>query len=613
MGKWDLLPNEVLTCVFQKLTYRDLYQCMPVNQNWLTVTQMIMYKDISIDIGFTDEIYSNAMLNTLVNSPFSPGFWVRKFSVARIKVPDNVFSMDPKNDPLHLPITHCPLVEELCFERTNYVFEMEWIYLRKVLEQHAGWKLRNIARNYDAKDYLQYYTCALIMADSLRQFQLKSRIGNDKYEAHFKEFSKLDSLTISRRVAENIIQCDPIISSIPTLTEINATFYIPPTTQPKSTNPLLNLSDIGKQKYSNIKSMQLRDLPLSSDAELVYLISKFNQLDHLTIKFGKGKPWPLNKITIPVLREFFAFIDKIPEHTVTFKDIDIMTVLVEYYKYQSGSRKYILELFITNFLDKSGKSTSLEITNLNKEEEIIVLGYNLVGKEAKESIGKIKTAFYKIGSFLREAHITLTGKEPMVKDANTFLSIVFEYCQELEKVILSHGELTSAVINKKPIVAPINHFVFKKTLIDSFALTRLSFYLPYLEIFHLDNCAFSNFNYTKSSIRIVMEETRFGEFILSYTSTTIPGTMTVDKEFTDHVKRKKNLVFITIHFGKSRYFCGDPEYGELVHVSKKTYFEDLLKFQKLKNQFHTTTFLMSVKSMHCLTFITPQKTHRLLC
>lgn len=565
---------------------------------------MIIYKDISIDIGFTDEIYSNRMLDIIVNSPFSPGIWVRKITVARIKVPDNVFSMDPKNDPLHLLITHCPLVEEFCFERINYVFEMEWIYLRKVLEQHAGWKLRNVARNYNAKDYLQYYTCALTMANSLRHFYLKSKIGNDKYNDHFQEFTKLDSITISRKVAADIIQCEPILSSIPTLSEINATFYIPPTNQSRSYEPKLMLADVGKQQYPNIRSMQLKDLPLSSDAELTFLISKFTRLDYLQIRFGKGKPWPINKISMPVLREFFTFIDKIPQHTVTFKDIDIMTILVEYYSHQSKGQKRTLELCITNFLDKGGKSTSLEITNMDREEEIAVLGYNIVGNEVNERIAKIKTALYKIGHFLREAHITLTGNEPNTKDANTFLSILFEYCHALEKVVLSGGELTSKALSKPPKVAPIHHIVFRKTLIDTYALTRLSFYLPYLEIFKLDNCAFSNFNDTKGSIRIVMEETRFGEFILSYNNTAVPGAIT------DYV----NLVFITIHFGKkSRYYRSDPNNGEVMHVSKNLYFGDLLKFQRLKNQYTTTSFLISVKSMHCLNFITSQKTHRLLC
>lgn len=604
MDKWNLLPNEILTSIFQKLAYRELCQCMLVNQKWLTVAQMIIYKDISIDIGFTDEIYSNNMLNILVNSSFQPGLWVRKITVARIKVPDNVFSMDPKNDPLHLLITHCPRVEEFCFERINYVFETEWIYLRKVLEQHAGWKLRNIARNYNAEDYLQYYTCALTMADSLRHFYLKGKIENDQYKAHFQKFTMLDSINISRKVAADIIQCDPILSSIPTLSEINAAFYIPPPNQPRSYEPKLKLSDVAKQQYPNIKSMYLRDLPLSSEAELTYLISKFTHLDHLKIKFGKGKPWPINKISMPLWREFFAFIDKIPYHTVTFKDIDHMTVLVEYYSHQSQSRKRTLELHISNLLDKGGKYTSLEITNIDREEEMAVLGYNIVGNGVIERIAKIKTAMYKIGHFLREANVSLTGKEPMTKDANTFLSIIFEYCHALEKVVLSGGELTSKALNKTPKVAPIHHITFRRTLIDTYALTRLSFYLPYLEIFELENCSFSNFNDAKSSIQIVMEETRFGEFILSYTNTAVPGA----------VADCLNLVFITIRFGnKSRYYRSDPDDGELKHVSGNHYFGDLFRFQKLKRQYTTTTFLISVKSMHCLIFITSQKIYRLLC
>jgi hypothetical protein len=120
------LANELVLNISQNLPYKDLYQCLQVNKNWFKVAQLILYREISIDIGFQDEIYDNLMLNTLVHSKFTPGDRVKKVTITRLKVPDKIFAFDLYHDSLYLIMTYCPSVEEFCFEPSNFILTSEW-------------------------------------------------------------------------------------------------------------------------------------------------------------------------------------------------------------------------------------------------------------------------------------------------------------------------------------------------------------------------------------------------------------------------------------------------------------------------------------------------------
>lgn len=127
-------------------------------------------------------------------------------------------------------MTHCPSVEEFCFEPSNFILTSEWTYLSKVFQQQNSiWKLRNFAAYFASKDYMQYHACARLMRDTLTHYYLKKSLpDNNMYESHFKGFNCLTALSISRKVIENIVHSDKIISCLPKLINVEISFYIPP-------------------------------------------------------------------------------------------------------------------------------------------------------------------------------------------------------------------------------------------------------------------------------------------------------------------------------------------------------------------------------------------------
>lgn len=121
---------------------------------------------------------------------------------------------------------------------------------------------------------------------------------------------------------------------------------------------------------------------------------------------------------------------------------------------------------------------------MNTTEEKLVLGYNIVGDGANSRIEKIRTVFRNIGQLLDEVRVTLTVNIPITKDASTFVSIILQYCCQLERVVLSGGVLTCNALSCTARLPTIHNFVFKKTMIDSTGLTQLPVYLLPLEFFN---------------------------------------------------------------------------------------------------------------------------------
>jgi hypothetical protein len=154
---------------------------------------------------------------------------------------------------------------------------------------------------------MPYYACARLMRDTLTRYYLKKSLpGNNMYENHFKGFDRVTTLSISRKVIENIVRSDKIIFCLPKLINVEISFYIPPTNpNQRSRNNTAYKFTSETEIYPNIKSLTLKNTPLSSDNELLYIIDKFVKLIDLNIKFGKGKPWPITKITSEVLKTFF--------------------------------------------------------------------------------------------------------------------------------------------------------------------------------------------------------------------------------------------------------------------------------------------------------------------
>ncbi|KAG2228610.1 hypothetical protein INT48_008073 [Thamnidium elegans] len=485
-----------------------------------------------------------------------------------------MLDLDPLQDPLHLLITYCPLVEDFCFSRTNYIFQAEWQYLRSVLEQRRhDWHLINLATYFDRQDYDQYYNCALIMKNSLKQFYLKQKQLD--YGIHFKEFSQLTKLIISRRVIDNVVDLDSIVCHLPLLTYVDTEFYIPKTSQPNNRVP--NNIQYSQQPFTNIKELQSKNFPLSKDLDLLFIMQKFINLDIIKIAVGRGNPWPISRITPNVLQEFFRFICKSRICSVVFTDIDVIRALHLYFlslDHNDGN----FQVSFTNILDKGENTTSFHISS----EECVKIVYNLVGNSSNGRIIKAKQMLTGIQNYIRHLRVSLLGKHSIAKKIEEFLPLIFESCKELTKLTVCDGKLTGAMSNKLKKQSNIKELTFNKACIDLVQLPVIMNLFPYLDMFQLDNCQFLGDESTHSvtAIQLNMFETRFDTIKVSFKDIGMPG---IPKNKTDElgipvVPIKQNKVFITVNLAEdqmTKYYCGDVSVSNVMIVTRAAYYEHL--------------------------------------
>lgn len=599
------IPNELLTSIFKYLPNQDLYQCLFVCKLWLTSVQMELYKQITINIGFTDDIFETLIFNTLINSVYMPGQWVRKITVTRLKVPENMFDLDPLQDPLHLMITHCPLVEDFCFSRTNYIFQAEWQYLRSVLEQRkSDWRLINLATYFDREDYEHYYHCALIMKNSLRQFYLKRKQLN--YSTHFKELSQLTKLTISKRVIDKIVDLDSIVCHLPHLAHIDAEFYIPKTSEPN--NCQQRNVQYGQQCFPNIKELELKKFPLSKDLDLLFIMQKFTNLDIIKIAVGKGKPWPISRITPEVLQDFFRFVCKSRIFQVVFTDIDIIRALHSYFL-SMDQNDGNFHVSFTNILDKGENTTSFHVSS----EDCVKVVYNLVGNSSKGRMAKAQQVLAGIRAYVHHLHLSLLGQHDIAKKIEEFLPLVFESCNQLKKLTVCGGQLSGATHKKIKKRFDVTELTFNKVCIDLVKLPTIMSLFPYLSLFQLDNCQYLGDESTDSvtAIQLNMFETRFDIIKISFRDIGMPG---VPRNKTDElgipvVSIKKNKVFITVNLSNAqmtKFYCVDISGGDMRSVTRSAYYEHLNEAQETE-RYRLNTFFFNVKSLQTLRLVTPTK------
>lgn len=607
MNDPSTLPNEILTTVFKHLSDRQLYQCLFVCQRWLTAAQIILYKEISIDIGFTDNIFETLIFNTLVHSAYTPGRWVKKITVKRLKVPDTLFALDRQVDPLHLLMTHCPHVQEFCFDRTHFIFQAEWHYLQTVLEQRKGtWKLSNLSTHFDKQDYDAYYACALIMRESLRRFYLKK--AQRDYATHFLPFAHLTTVSVSARVIPDIIHSDQIMQHLPNLTSLDVEFYIPKTHQIQKHHQVQSMQ-YTTDAYPNLKELVLKNFPISKDQELIFIMQKFVRLDTLKIKVGKGKPWPITSITPSVFQDFFQFISKIRVHAVSFRDIDVIRAL-EYYFSTRTEKQEAFHLCFTNVLDEGDKATSLFISS----EAPVKLVYNLVGPSSKERMLKAQRTLATYHHHIQHVQLSLLGKEKLARNIDDFLPLLFESCRHLTHLSLT-GHLTAAVQEKRALRKPkISDLTLNKCGIDLLYLPEFMRRFPtHLNTFQMVNCTFESTECTDyaTNYRLDLSETHFKTIRISFQETGMPGVpMQRKDEFGDPLMPvERNDVFIILNLiekERTQHYCCDTSVGDLMSVTEATYFE-YLEHAKELDQYQLNIFCLNVKSLGSFTLVTPKK------
>ncbi|GAA5797130.1 hypothetical protein HPULCUR_002509 [Helicostylum pulchrum] len=534
-----------------------------------------------------------------------PGRWVREITVTNLKVPENMFDLDPLQDPLHLMITHCPLVEDFCFAHTNYIFQAEWHYIRLVLEQRRrDWRLINLATYFDRQDYDHYYDCALIMKDSLRHFYLKQK--QPDYSTHFKEFSQLTKLIISKRVIDTIVDLDSIVCHLPLLAHIDAEFFIPKTSEPNTRKT--RALQYSPQTFSNIKELHLKHFPLSKDLDLLFIMQKFINLDTIKIAVGKGRPWPISRITPGVFQDFFRFLCKSRIFQVVFTDIDITRALHSYFL-SMDQNDGNFHVSFTNILDKGEKATSFHVSS----EECVKVVYNLVSNSSKDRMVKAQQMLTGIRNYVQHLHISLLGKHGIAKKIEEFLPLAFESCNELTKLTVCGGQLSGAITKKLKKRFDITELTFNKVCIDLVKLPAIMSLFPYLRLFQLNNCQFLGGESTDSvtAIQLNLFETRFDTIKVSFNDIGMPD---VPRNKTDElgipvVSIKKNKVFITVNIADAqmtKFYCVDISGGDMTTVTRDSYYEHLNEAQRTE-QYRLNTFFFNVKSLNILRLVTPMK------
>lgn len=611
MNKVNTLPNEILSAIFEKLPNKEQHKCLFVCKYWFTTMQTILYKEISIDIGFTDNIFDNSMFDTLVNSVFAPGRWVKKITVKRLKVPDNLMRLDRDTDPLHLLITHCPRVDEFCFQRTNFIFESEWIYFQTVLEQRTnGWKLRNIAEHFDKEDYQRYYDCAYIMRDSLTEFHLKKKV--DDYVGHFKDFKKLSDLFISRHVINDIVECDKILDTLPSLVGLDVDFHVPKSHEAGRKKREL-ASQHNNKIFDRLKKLHLNNFPISRDLDLLFIMNKFTGLAYAKLKVAKSKPWPISKMSLGVIQGFFGFVCNIPVHSVLFRDIDMVAMMDIYYS-RTKDFKHAFDLSFTNILDEGENAINLEVTNDDGQKEKIKLAYNLGGSSVKERMEKARKTLVGISHHINEIYVSLMGKHEIAKQINEFMPIVFDSCKDLDKVTFFGGVLSHNMTRKKIRPDAITQLVFEKSHIDPKAIALLLNSFLYLKSFELNNCTFMNNQWIENAVIINMDmfHTDFDSIKISLRDIGMPGvTRPANKhEFcAQAVQIVKSYLFIIINFGHdqtTKYYGGDILVGGIEKAKREAYYQYLDECGET-NQNQLNVYCLNVKSLQHLYFITPKR------
>ncbi|KAG2205279.1 hypothetical protein INT47_009544 [Mucor saturninus] len=521
--------------------------------------------------------------------------------------------LDPATDPLHLLMTHCPGVEEFCFQRTNFIFATEWIYLHMVLEQRPqGWALRNLAECFDKDDYDSYYACAWIMRNSLRHFYLKRKVSD--YKHHFKDFQNLAHLYISRHVIQDIVESDPIVNALPNLISLDVDFHVPKPQQSAARKNKQLADQSNDNSYARLKKLKLKNMPVTRDLDFSFIIDKFTGLEILDIKVLKSKPWPISKMSFDGIQLFFSYVCKISSYSVYFRDIDIVTMMNIYYS-RIDDKKQAFDLTFTNILDEGENAVSLEVTNDDGRQEKLQLVYNLNGKTVRQRMDKAQKTLAGISQHIDEMNVSLMGKHSVAKRIDDFIPVVLGSCKELKKVTFHGGELHHKLYKKLIQVDGMRHLGFRKSCLDTHAITFLSNSFPYIECFEMDNCTFVNNQCLDNTVIIDLNmiHTVFGCIKISLKEIGMPRvTRPADKhEFcAQAVEIVKSYLFIIINFfgqeQTTKYYGGDILKGDLVTVDRDAYYRYLDECSQTQH-YQLNVYCLNVKSIERLYFTTPKR------
>lgn len=155
-------------------------------------------------------------LDSIKNSPFRPGQYVKTVSVSNFNAPEHLLAINAATDPLYQLIRHTPNAKEVSADSLPNT--KEWAYLQVALSENVNWKLHSLpALDGDLINAPIYFNCAYHVKDSLTTLNLTREMITRCDFGRLSEFKQLKELRVGKRVLKDLYDFGKLLEYLPQL------------------------------------------------------------------------------------------------------------------------------------------------------------------------------------------------------------------------------------------------------------------------------------------------------------------------------------------------------------------------------------------------------------
>lgn len=231
-------------------------------------------KNVDVHLNNPDQKF-----NSILNSPFTPGRWVKRVCLQQITAPEVLEKIDPANDRLFQLIKHTPKVKEV--SAYPDLQNISWKYLTIALMETDNWKLQKIPDPpYELADNSTYFNCAYHVRNTLTELRLtRGMIGRTDF-GRLAEFKQLLELTVGNNVLKDMYDCSSLLKYLFQLEVFRVGGF-------QMSNSLeleradTNDTSNSTSKFNNLKLLYLFSYHPSRGDELHYIMDNYTVLDCL--------------------------------------------------------------------------------------------------------------------------------------------------------------------------------------------------------------------------------------------------------------------------------------------------------------------------------------------